>query len=112
MPGFDDEAAHFGDASVAVTAERYRALGAASVVVKDGAKGATIATDGGLIHVPAVAAIDVVDTTSAGDSFNGAYLARLAAGDGPEAAAAFAARVAGAVIGHPGALIARENLGL
>jgi 2-dehydro-3-deoxygluconokinase len=112
MPGFDDEAAHFGDASVDATVSRYRSLGADTVIVKDGARGATIATAEGSIHVPAFPPREIVDTTSAGDSFNGGYLARIAAGDMPAPAAAFAARVASAVIGHPGALISRETLAL
>lgn len=112
MPGFDDEAAHFGDASVEATVARYRSLGVETVIVKDGAKGATIATGGERIHVPAHPPVEIVDTTSAGDSFNGGYLARIAAGDSPAEAAAFAARVASAVIGHPGALIGRDVLNL
>jgi 2-dehydro-3-deoxygluconokinase len=112
MPGFDDEAAHFGDASVDETIVRYRALGVGMVVVKDGANGATIADAHGQIHIPAFPPAAVVDTTAAGDSFNGGYLACLAAGDGPVEAAAFAARLASAVIGHPGALIGRAALGL
>ena len=110
LPGFDDEAAHFGDRSVDDTIARYGSLGAGDVIVKDGARGATLAVGTGNLHVPAHPAQEVVDTTSAGDSFNGGYLARFAAGDAPEAAARFAARVASAVIGHPGALIGRETL--
>jgi 2-dehydro-3-deoxygluconokinase len=112
LPGFDDEAAHFGDQDVAATIARYRALGAPTVIVKDGAQGATIATPSGMVHVPAVATTAIIDTTSAGDSFNGAYLARIAIGEAPREAAAFAARVASAVIGHPGALIERTVLEL
>lgn len=110
MPGFDDEAAHFGDASVEATVARYRSLGVETVIVKDGAKGATIATGDDMVHIPAHPPADIIDTTSAGDSFNGGYLARIAAGDSPGEAAAFAARVAAAVIGHPGALISRGVL--
>ncbi|WEX76572.1 sugar kinase [Sinorhizobium numidicum] len=110
MPSFDDEAAHFGDESVEATIDRYRALGVEDVAVKDGARGVTLHFTGEeRVHVPAVAAA-VVDTTSAGDSFNGAFLARLAAGDSPAEAAAFAVRVAAAVIGHHGALIRRDKL--
>lgn len=112
MPSFDDETVHFGDDTVEATIDRYLNLGAGTVIVKDGANGATIADEHGIMHVPAFPAPQVVDTTSAGDSFNGAYLARIAAGDEPRNAAAFAARVAASVIGHPGALIAREALGL
>jgi 2-dehydro-3-deoxygluconokinase len=112
LPGFDDEALHFGDANVAATIDRYRALGVDMVLVKDGAKGATIAGSGSQLRVPATAVETVVDTTSAGDSFNGGYLARLAAGDAPEDAARFAARLAAGVIGHRGALIPRATLGL
>jgi 2-dehydro-3-deoxygluconokinase len=111
LPGFDDEAAHFGDRTVEDTIARYRGLGAGSVIVKDGGKGITLSAGDVRAHVPAYPPAAVVDTTSAGDSFNGAYLARLVAGDAPADAAAFAARVASAVIGHPGALISRETLG-
>lgn len=112
LPGFDDEAAHFGDGSIGETIARYRRLGAGDIVLKDGARGATLAIGGEQFHVPAHPAAEVVDTTSAGDSFNGGYLMRLAAGDRPVDAARFASRLASAVIGHPGALIGRETLGL
>lgn len=112
LPGFDDEAVYFGDTDVAATVARYRSLGVDAVLVKDGAKGATIATADHQIHVPAAPVETVVDTTSAGDSFNGGYLARLAIGCAPEEAARFAARVAAEVIRHRGALIPRQTLGL
>ena len=111
LPSYDDEAAHFGDASVGATIERYRALGAEDVAVKDGANGVTLEFGGeARLHVPATPVSRIVDTTSAGDSFNGSFLARLAAGDRPADAAAFAARVAAAVIGHHGALVERKKL--
>ncbi len=55
--------------------------------------------------VPAGPAARVVDTTAAGDSFAAGYLAARIAGLAPEAAAAEAHRLAGAVIGHRGAVI-------
>ncbi len=111
LPSYDDEAMHFGDASVEATIDRYRALGVADVAVKDGANGVTLQFSGGTrLHLPAVPVSEIVDTTSAGDSFNGSFLARLALGESPADAAAFAARVAAAVIGHHGALVARETL--
>jgi 2-dehydro-3-deoxygluconokinase len=111
MPSFDDEVTHFGDASIEATIARYKGLGATNVVVKDGEKGVTLAFgDAPIEHVPATPVERVVDTTSAGDSFNGAFVARLVAGDTPAEAAAFAASVAAGVIGHHGALVAREKL--
>ncbi len=112
MPSFDDEATHFGDTSVEATIDRYRALGVVDIVVKDGAKGATLDFGGQRSHAPAVQAVDVVDTTSAGDSFNGAFLARYVTGSAPDEAASFAAEAAAVVIGHHGALISPELLPL
>lgn len=111
MPSFDDEVSHFGDASIEATIARYKGLGVANVVVKDGEKGVTLAFgDAAPQHVPATPVERVVDTTSAGDSFNGAFVARLVAGDDPARAATFAAAVAAGVIGHHGALVAKEKL--
>lgn len=112
MPSFDDEAAHFGDDSIEATIHRYRALGAVDIVVKNGADGVTLNFAGEQTFVPAEKVKKVVDTTSAGDSFNGAFLARyLEAGDAP-AAARFAAKVAACVVSEHGALVVREKLGL
>lgn len=105
LPSFDDETAHFGDASVEDTIARYHGLGVEGVVVKNGEHGATLSFGGPATHVPAVTAPQVVDTTSAGDSFNGGFLSGLVRGASPEEAAAYGAAVASVVIGHHGALI-------
>ncbi|QFY60839.1 sugar kinase [Rhizobium grahamii] len=110
MPGFDDEAAHFGDASIDATIQRYRALGANHVLVKNGADGATLNFAGEQTFVPAEKVEVVVDTTSAGDSFNGAFLARYLETQDAVAAARFAARIAARVVSEHGALVAKEKL--
>ena len=111
LPSFDDEATHFGDTSIAATIARYHGLGVQNVVVKDGPAGATLAF-GNMpsVHAPAVKAETVVDTTSAGDSFNGGFLARLMSGGSPAEAAAYGAAIAAVVIGHHGALISPDLL--
>jgi 2-dehydro-3-deoxygluconokinase len=110
LPTHSDEAPVFRDASPEATADRYLALGVEEVAVKDGADPALVATANERATVPAPAAQRVVDTTGAGDSFNGAYLAARLAGRSPAEAAAAAHRLAGIVIGHKGALVAPELL--
>ncbi|MEF2072501.1 sugar kinase [Consotaella aegiceratis] len=105
LPSFSDEAVAFGDASPDATADRYRALGVAEVVVKDGAEPACIVTDDGRQSVPAQKVADLVDTTAAGDSFNAAYIAARLAGKTPAEAAAAGHTLAGKVVGHYGALV-------
>ena len=106
MPSFEDEALCFGDSNPAQTIARYRALGLDHIVVKQGAEGITLLRAGEKHFLPASPVAHVVDTTSAGDSFNGTYLARLLAGDDPLTAARFAADVASFVIGQKGAIVA------
>jgi 2-dehydro-3-deoxygluconokinase len=102
---WEDEAALHGHRSVEQAAEWLAAAGAAEVVVKDGAAGAHLLSAGGLSHVPAAPAQAVVDTTAAGDSFAGGYLAARLAGRDPAGAAAVAAAVAAVVVCHPGAIV-------
>ena len=104
---FEDERALFADEGPEDTARRYRALGATEVVVKVGAGGAFVLQDDGLTHVPAATVTRVVDTTAAGDSFGGAYLAARAAGYSPVAAASTAVTVAAVVVANSGAIVPR-----
>ncbi len=96
LPTFPDEQALFEDRDMQACAERIAALGVKEIVVKDGAEPALVAWNSEELLVPAVAA-NAIDTTGAGDSFNGAYLAaRLKGLPAPEAARkahAVAARV-------------------
>lgn len=105
LPSFDDEAAHFDDANVAATIERYRSLGAETIVVKNGAQGATVAEGEQTVFVPAIPPEKLLDTTSAGDSFNAGFLARMMRGASSAESAAHGAAIASVVIGHHGALI-------
>jgi 2-dehydro-3-deoxygluconokinase len=110
MPSFDDEASHFGDVSIEATINRYRALGASNVVVKNGAEGVTLNFAGDESFVPAEKVKKVVDTTSAGDSFNGAFLANYLETHDAPTAARFAAKIAARVVSEHGALVAKEKL--
>lgn len=106
---FDDEMALAGDATPDDTVARYRELGPREVLVKLGAGGVLVAEGiSRCEHVEATPVAKVVDTTAAGDSFAGAYLAgRLAGMQAPEAAG-LGAELAAVVVQSPGAIIARR----
>jgi 2-dehydro-3-deoxygluconokinase len=103
LPTFPDEKALYGDASMETTAKRMEAAGVGEIVVKDGAEPALLFGKGAGKLLPAVRTV-AIDTTAAGDSFNGSYLAARLLGDEPEAAVIRAHRVASAVVQVRGAL--------
>ncbi|MGH7309411.1 MAG: ribokinase [Candidatus Rokuibacteriota bacterium] len=76
-------------AGAAQAAERLRGRGAGIVVATLGADGALAQGPDGQRHVPAFA-VTTVDTTAAGDAFNGALAVAVAEGRGLEAALRFA----------------------
>lgn len=109
LPTFPDEQMLFGDTAPQVTAERLGKL-VSEVVVKNGEEPALIATGGTLQPVPAQHVAVPVDTTGAGDSFNGGYLAARLAGHVPAEAVQRAHHVAAAVVQVRGALAPFEVL--
>lgn len=109
LPTFPDEQMLFGDANPEATAERLRQSGVAEVVVKNGSEPALVVQKGESHLVPAIG-VDAVDTTGAGDSFNGGYLAARLAGKSPLEAAALAHRTAAATVCVRGALAPVEAL--
>lgn len=109
LPTFPDEQMLFGDTAPQATAARFGKL-VGEVVVKNGEEPASIATGGTLQPVPAQHVATPVDTTGAGDSFNGGYLAARLAGHAPAEAVQRAHRVAAAVVQVRGALAPFETL--
>src|SRR5579883_975304 len=104
LPTFEDERALWGDAAPAETVARYRDRGI-EVVVKCGS-GACLLGDGNAVPVPIRLA--PVDTTAAGDAFNAGYIAARLDGRSPAEAAQSGHILAGAVIGHRGAIMPRD----
>jgi len=83
----------------------------AEVVVKRGAKSTVVRVAGqDVIEVQAFKVDKVVDTTGAGDSFAGGYLAARLQGATPEISARSGNKIASIVIQHPGAIIPRESM--
>lgn len=108
LPSLDDEMALWGDADAGAVLARLAASGIKQGALKRGAAGPlAIGWDGALPAFPPAAR--VVDTTAAGDSFNGGYLAALLAGAPPPERLLAGHRLAAEVIGHPGAIMPRQG---
>jgi 2-dehydro-3-deoxygluconokinase len=108
LPTFGDEQEVWGDAEPRATIDRLHAAGVREIAVKNGASVA-LASDGKtLFQIACEPVAHVVDTTAAGDSFNGGYLAARIAGLDIERAVRAGHRLAGAVVQHRGAIIPLE----
>ena len=109
------EAAHLSGRSLSVpsdagpvaraagpVAQALLARGPRVVIITLGEHGAFIGTPGRMTHVPAFP-VTVVDTTAAGDAFNGALAVALGAGRPLDLAVRFANAAAGLACTQPGA---------
>jgi 2-dehydro-3-deoxygluconokinase len=80
-------------------------MGVAEVALTLGADGCSVADGERRAQLPGLEASRVIDTSGAGDAFNGVYLAGRLQGDAPGAAAERALAVASRVVSHAGAII-------
>lgn len=105
LPSLDDEMAHFQDRSAAETIERYRSYGLNRIIVKNGAGTIEAYFDGEHHSTPIMPVQTIIDTTGAGDSFNGAFLGHFALTGDVDAAIKQASGTAAKTIQHYGALV-------
>ena len=90
LPSYDDVAVLFGETDEDRLADMILAKGPKIVALKLGAKGTLLALPDRRVRI-APHPCKPVDATGAGDTFGGAFCARLVAGDAPEDAARYAA---------------------
>jgi 2-dehydro-3-deoxygluconokinase len=89
LPSFEDVSAISGLADADALADWCLALGAKTVALKMGERGALVCDGTRRIAIPPHPC-KPVDATGAGDTFGGSLLARLVAGDDLESAARYA----------------------
>lgn len=89
-------------ASAERAAEAFLDLGVGTAIITLGENGAVYRNHEAMFHVPAVSAGPVVETTGAGDAFNGGLAVALSEGMDAEAAVRFAAATAGISVTRPG----------
>lgn len=105
---FDDEQVIWGDKTPQETIERLHQLGVKNVVVKLGEQGCLVGDEKRNYPVPTLPIESVVDTTSAGDSFNGGFLSCYLVDGSIEESCQRGNALAGAVIQHRGAIIPKS----
>lgn len=90
------------EAAAKAAAERLRERGVGTVVMTLGARGALVHGAGRSAVVPAMTAGPVVETTGAGDAFNGGFATGLSRGLDPWEAARLGCATAGISVTRPG----------
>ena len=89
-------------ASARKAADVLLGKGVGAVLITLGGNGSLLHTRQASLHIPIFSAGKVVDTTGAGDAFNGGFAAALARGVSPEVAARFGSATAGISVTRPG----------
>ena len=105
LPGVDDHIELYGAKNAEDVADFLEQFSIGEIIVKNGEQGMLLSLDGVRQHVSVQPIKNVVDTTSAGDAFNGSYLSARLLGRTPEQSALFASKISGCVIQHKGAII-------
>lgn len=109
LPGVDDFAAIFDINEVESIITFFERYDYQELIIKNGEKNVYCLSGAGREIVDVTPVQTVVDTTSAGDSFNGGYLGGRMAGHSLVESVELANQVAGFVIQHPGAIVDKST---
>jgi 2-dehydro-3-deoxygluconokinase len=109
LPGVDDHKSLYNHESAAEIATHLEAKGINEIIIKNGDLEVLVSVEGQRSQIDITPVTEVVDTTSAGDAFNGGYLSARQSGKSVEDAVNYAASVAGCVIQHKGAIVPKSS---
>ncbi|GFD79437.1 ketodeoxygluconokinase [Tenacibaculum sp. KUL118] len=104
----EDEVSLYGEHSMEYCIDRWLKCGVSEVVIKNGASGILAANKDGRFEFDVPNVVEPVDTTAAGDSFNGAFLAAKARGESLEKCIRAGQFCAAQVIMYKGAIIPKS----
>lgn len=110
LPSFEDEKLCFKDRNPSETIRRYESLGAKIIVVKNSGEKIFALKDSKEIIFDNITIKNVVDSTGAGDSFNGGFLASILSGIDINEAIFKAHSLASKVICEKGALVPMDKI--
>jgi 2-dehydro-3-deoxygluconokinase len=105
LPSAEDLSWLLGTVEPEQQIEQLLQIGASEVALTLGADGCAIVAGEVRVHLPGLQSGSAIDTSGAGDAFNGVYLANRLKGSSPEQAAEAALRVASRVVTHAGAVV-------
>ncbi|MEI6894693.1 MAG: sugar kinase [Colwellia sp.] len=104
LPGVDDFEQLFGMTTVEEVNNYCKSFGVNELIIKNGEQGILVVVNGEKSEFSITPVENVVDTTSAGDSFNGVYLGARTEGYSVNDSITLASKAAGFVIQHRGAI--------
>ncbi len=110
LPSIDDEMALFADPDEDSAVSRFASMSWTACAIKRGSQGPISPTLLGSRHPDFEPANKVIDTTGAGDSFNGAYLAAFLEGHSEERCLLAGHSVAAKVVGVRGAIMPKNEI--
>lgn len=108
LPGLEDESTLFGQDTVPLVIDRLKGLQVPEVVLKNGEGACSLIQDADVLYVKPPVTKAVVDTTGAGDSFNGAYIYSRLVGHGLRPSAETACLWASKTVCHRGGILPLE----
>ena len=108
LRGVDDHKQLYNQHSAEEVASHLEAIGVNEIIIKNSDQGVLISIAGERLHIDITPVAEVVDTTSAGDAFNGGYLSARQNGKSVKDAVIYAAKVAACVIQHKGAIVPKS----
>lgn len=108
LPGVDDFKQLYEHQSAEDVAEFCEPFGIQELIIKNGEQGINCVIEGQTFRLEVKPVSTVIDTTSAGDSFNGVYLGARFCGHEPRVAVELASKAAAEVIKHRGAIVSSE----